>query len=227
MNVTLSTTAAEGHDSGKASGVWVQREELRTSAACLSGVPTPSWMDGRVGGRHGPRRHPRGNISLGPHSPPVPSRPVCRPEGRPSPRRGGGMRTQAPGETAHTWRGAVTDRGRHLVTRPDHAIHLQSHANQCYLHTSLGAVERRVGTFTRLPGDEASLWGERHPSQQQEARLFRFHPQDRGYKSLVLRQRLTWYRAVDSGWYRGVSSGRGEANPGSIDAPTPATCSSG
>ena len=78
----------------------------------------------------------------------------------------GGMRTQAPGDTAHTWRGAVTDRGRHLVTRPDHAIHLQSHANQCYLHTSLGAVERRVGTFTGLPGDEASLWGERHPSQQ-------------------------------------------------------------
>ncbi|MXQ89706.1 hypothetical protein E5288_WYG011527 [Bos mutus] len=26
---------------------------------------------------------------------------------------------------------------------------------------------------------------------------------DRGHKSLVLRQRLTWYRAVDSGWYRG------------------------
>ena len=167
MNVTLSTTAAEGHDSGKASGVWVQREELRTSAACLSGVPTPSWMDGRVGGRRGPRRHPQGNISLGPHSPAVPSRPVCRPEGRPRPwGGGGGMRTQAPGDTAHTWRGAVTDRGRHLVTRPDHAIHLQSHANQCYLHTSLGAVERRVGTFTGLPGDEASLWGERHPSQQ-------------------------------------------------------------
>ena len=70
-----------------------------------------------------------------------------------------------------------------------------------------------------LPGDAASPWGERHPSQQQEARLFRFHPQDRGHESLVLRQRLTWYRAV--------SSGRGEANPGSIDAPTPATCSSG
>ena len=49
---------------------------------------------------------------------------------------------------SHTWWGAVTDRGRHFVIRPDHAIHLQSHANQCYLHTSLGAIERRVGTFT-------------------------------------------------------------------------------
>ena len=148
MNVTLSTTAADGHDSGKASGLWVQREELGTSAARLSGVPTPSWMDGRAGGRCGPRWHRRGSTTLGPHSPPVPSRPMCGPEGRPCPRGVGGMRTQAPGDTAHTWWGAVTDGGRHFVIRPDHAIHLQSHANQCYLHTSLGAIERRVGTFT-------------------------------------------------------------------------------
>lgn len=56
----------------------------------------------------------------------------------------GRMRTQAPGHAARTWRGAVTDGGGHFVTRPDRAIYLQSHSNQCYLYTSLSATERRV-----------------------------------------------------------------------------------
>ena len=53
MNTTLSTTAADGQDSGKASGLWVQREELGTSASCSSGVPTPLWTEDRPGGREG------------------------------------------------------------------------------------------------------------------------------------------------------------------------------
>lgn len=181
--------------------------------ARVRSLPHRGRMTGREGGRAAwPEVTSSESASLTPRlCPPGP----CVARGEASSTAGGGaVRTQAWEDAAHTWRGAVTDGRGRFVTRPDRAIHLQSHSNQWYLHTSFSAIEWRVGTFAGGCLVTRPHCGRKcHPSQQQEARLFRLHPQDRGHESLVLRQRLMLVLRV--------SSGQGEPKPGSIDAPSP------